>query len=95
MCQDVFALQPLLQWQEPPETTFHVCFSNKPMGLFCKTHECVFIHPISFSSLFFAKGNMIEAAQEEFWAAVRYNGCVSHRTQKTGEISVDALEEGW
>jgi hypothetical protein len=42
----------------------------------------VFIHPISFPGLFFAKGNMIKAAQEEFWAAVRYNGCDSHTTQK-------------
>lgn len=79
----------------PLKQHFMFVFQTNPWVYFVKTHECVFIQPISFSGLFFAKGNMIKAAEEEFWAAVRYKGCVSHRTQKNGEISVDALEEGW
>lgn len=57
-------------------------FQTNPWVYFVKTHECFFIHPISFSGLFHAKGNMIMAAQEEFWYAVRHNGYTLWRSQK-------------
>ena len=49
-------------------------FKTNPCVYFIKTHECFFIHSISLSGLLHAKGNMIKAAQEEFWSAVRHNG---------------------
>lgn len=93
MCQDAFALQSLLQWQDSSKT-FHVCFPNKPTVYFVKTQECFFFNPISISGLSFAKGNMIHVAEKEFWAEVKYSGRVSHSTQKNGELSVDVLEKG-
>lgn len=57
-------------------------FKTNPWVYFVKTHECFFIHPISFSVLLHAKGNMIKATQEESWYAIRHNGYISCGTQK-------------
>lgn len=57
-------------------------FKTNPWVYFVKTHECFFIHPISFSVLLHAKGNMIKATQEESWYAIRHNGYISWGTQK-------------
>lgn len=70
---NVFPLQ-ILNGKTFLKQHFVFVFKTSPWVYFIKTHECFFIHPISFSGLFHAKENMIKAAQEEFWYAVRHNG---------------------
>lgn len=41
---------------------FMFIFQINPRVYFIKSQECFFFNPISFSGLFFAKGNIIKAA---------------------------------
>lgn len=91
--KDIFPLQLLLNTFLKQHLVF--VFKTNPWVYFVKSHECFFIHFISFPGLLHAKGNMIKAAQEEFWLTIRHNGYFLWEIQK-GEIAkicVDPL--GW